>query len=92
VEIVWDILSWILWIYLLLIFARIIIGWLPVSWPRGLRRMVVLIYDLTEPTLSPLRRVLPIIPISGGVGLDLSPMVVILLIFFLQWLIRSFSG
>lgn len=91
-EIVWDILSWILWIYLLLIFARIIIGWLPVSWPRGLRRMVVLIYDLTEPALSPLRRVLPIIPISGGVGLDLSPMVVILMIFFLQWLIRSFSG
>lgn len=91
-EVIWDILSWILWIYLFLIFARIIIGWLPVSWPKGLRRIVVLIYDVTEPVLSPLRRILPIIPVSGGVGIDLSPIVVVMIIFFLQWLIGRISG
>ena len=91
-EIIWDILSWILWVYLFLIFARIIIGWLPVSWPKGLRKIVVLIYDVTEPVLSPLRRILPIIPVSEGAGIDLSPIVVVIVIFFLQWLIRSISG
>ncbi|MDY6794253.1 MAG: YggT family protein [Actinomycetota bacterium] len=84
-----DILYWILLAYLILVFARVIIGWLPVRWPRGVRSIVVLIYDLTEPVLSPLRRIIPMIPISGGVGLDLSPLVVIVIILFLQWLVTS---
>lgn len=84
-----KILEWILWIYLMLIFARVVIGWLPIRWPRGMRRLVVLVYDVTEPVLSPLRRVLPILPLSGGMGLDLSPMVVILGILILQWIVRS---
>lgn len=86
-KLVGDILYWILLAYLILVFARVIIGWLPVRWPRGVRSIVVLIYDLTEPVLSPLRRIIPMIPISGGVGLDLSPLVVIVIILFLQWLV-----
>lgn len=88
-KLVSDILYWILLAYLILVFARVIIGWLPVRWPRGVRSIVVLIYDLTEPVLSPLRRIIPMIPISGGVGLDLSPLVVIVIILFLQWLVTS---
>jgi len=88
-RIVGDILWWILLAYLVAVFARIIIGWLPVKWPGVLRTVVVFIYDITEPLLSPLRKVIPIVPLSGGVGLDLSPTVLIIAIVFLQWLVRE---
>jgi YggT family protein len=38
-----------------------------------------LLYQLTEPVLRPIRRVLPTMS-----GLDLSPVVLILIIFFIQ--------
>ncbi len=91
-EAVGDILWWILLAYLLAVFARVIIGWLPVRWPRGIRSAVVFIYDITEPVLSPLRRLIPAIPVGEGVALDLSPTVLILLIVFLQWLVRKVFG
>jgi YggT family protein len=92
VRVVGDILWWILLVYLWIIIARLIIGWLPFKWPRPLRPLVVLIYDITEPVLSPLRRWIPVVPLSEGVGLDLSPMVVIVIIIFMQWLVnRIFS-
>lgn len=86
-RVVGDILQWILLIYLLIIIARVIIGWLPVSWPRPIRPLVVLIYDITEPILSPLRRWIPVIPLSSGMGLDLSPMVLIVVLWFLYYLV-----
>ena len=91
-EIVGDILWWILLAYLIAVICRIIIGWLPVKWPSPLRPVVVFIYDITEPLLSPLRRVIPIVPLSGGVGLDLSPTVLIIAIVFLQWLVGKVFG
>ena len=87
-----DILWWIALVYIWIVVARIVIGWLPIRWPKPLRPLVVLVYDLTEPILSPLRRWMPVIPISSGVGLDLSPMMVIVAVLFLQWLIRRLFG
>ncbi len=91
-RLVGDILWWVLLAYLWIIIARIIIGWLPIRWPKGVRPLVVLVYDVTEPVLSPLRRWIPMIPISSGVGLDLSPMIVVVVIVFLQWLVRRIFG
>ena len=91
-EVVGDILWWILLAYLIVVFARIIITWIPVRWPRSVRPLVVLIYDITEPLLSPLRRLIPIVPLGEGAGLDLSPTVLILAIIFLQWLVRKIFG
>jgi YggT family protein len=87
-----DVLWWILFVYLFLVVARVFIEWLPVRWPRAVRPVVLFIHDVTEPALSPLRRVLPIVPLGGGAGLDLSPLVVIVVIFFLQWLVRVVFG
>jgi YggT family protein len=87
-----DILWWVLLAYLWIIIARIIIGWLPIRWPKGVRPLVVFVYDITEPVMSPLRRWIPMIPISSGVGLDLSPMIVVVVIVFLQWLVRRIFG
>jgi len=56
----------------LAIFARIILSWMPMD--RG-NRLVRIIYEITEPILGPIRRVLPALG-----GLDLSPMIALILI------------
>ncbi len=91
-EVIGDILYWILLVYLVMIIARVFIGWLPIKWPKPLRPVVVLIYDLTEPVLSFFRRFIPVIPLGSGAALDPSPMAVIIIIFFLQWLVRRLFG
>jgi len=62
-------------LFSLLILARILMSWVQVD--RG-NAVVKLIFDLTEPILAPIRRVLP----QAGM-FDFSPMVAILLMEFL---------
>jgi YggT family protein len=66
-------------LYSLMILGAVIISWLPVD-----RRNVLAgaLYRLTEPALAPIRRVLP--PMGG---LDLSPMVLLILLRFLRRLL-----
>jgi YggT family protein len=60
----------------LLIIARIVVSWLPVSpWNPFVR----ILRSIVDPVLRPFRRLLP----SLG-GIDLSPLVAILLIFFVS--------
>lgn len=64
-------------IYLIAIFARIILSWFPVSPGSALAQVFSLLYTITEPVLGPIRRVIP--PIGmGGMGMDLSPIIVII--------------
>jgi len=56
----------------LAIFARILLSWMPVD--KG-NRLVRIVYEITEPMLGPIRRVVPTLG-----GLDLSPMIAIILI------------
>jgi YggT family protein len=61
--------------YLIIMFARIIMSWFPISPGSGLASVYSFLYTLTEPVLAPIRRVIP--PLGmGGMGLDLSPLVV----------------
>ena len=63
-------------IYLILIFARIILSWFPVSPGGALAQIFSFLYTVTEPVLGGIRRVIP--PIGmGGMGFDLSPIIVI---------------
>jgi YggT family protein len=66
-------------LYSLMVLGAVIISWLPVD-----RRnvLVVTLYRLTEPALMPIRRVLP--PMGG---LDLSPMVLLIVLRFLRRLL-----
>ncbi|MDT8437650.1 MAG: YggT family protein [Wenzhouxiangellaceae bacterium] len=65
--------------YMVLIIAEVILSWVG----GGVRHPIIpLIYQLTQPVLTPIRRVLP----SLG-GLDLSPLVAIIGIQFLMILI-----
>jgi YggT family protein len=76
-----------LYLYLLVLFARLILSWVQVfsrEWrPRG--PMLVLaegVYTLTDPPLRALRKVLPPLRI-GGVALDLGFFVLVLVIYVL---------
>ena len=61
------------------IFIRVLLSWFgvrPYSWP------VIILYDLTSPVLDPLKRIVP----KFG-GLDLSPMLAMLILFFIPTII-----
>ena len=61
--------------YLIVMFARIILSWFPIEPGSGLAQIYGFLYSITEPVLGPIRRVIP--PMGmGGMGLDLSPLIV----------------
>jgi YggT family protein len=63
-------------LYFFLLFARIILSWFPISPGGAMASIFEFLYSVTEPVLGPIRRVMP--PLSlGGMGLDLSPIIVI---------------
>jgi YggT family protein len=70
-------LELILWAYFWIIIARAVLSWVS---PDPFNPLVRFLYRVTEPVLRPIRRRLP----TFQMGLDLSPMVVILAIYFLQ--------
>ena len=62
--------------YLIVVFARIILSWFPISPNSGMATVYGFLYSITEPVLGPIRRVIP--PLGmGGMGFDLSPLIVI---------------
>jgi len=85
-----DLIIVVLDLYTYVIIAAVIVSWLVgfgvINTYNQIARVVVrVLHALTEPVFGPIRRVLP----SMG-GLDLSPLVALLLIFFIQrWLIRG---
>lgn len=71
-----DIFCYIGWAYLIAIVGRIVLSWFPITPDSPFASIFSFLYAVTEPVLGPLRRVLP--PVGmGGMGLDLSPLIVI---------------
>ena len=79
-----DYVSAIFIVYIILIFARILISFLPrVPYNRPLRAVLDFVTETTDPYLHFFRRFMP--PIGGGgFALDLSPMIGIIVLFILQ--------
>jgi YggT family protein len=72
-----DLLCAVLTAYFLVLVARIIFSWIPVSSESPIATIQGIVVALTEPVLGPLRRVIP--PIGGGgMAFDLSPLIVFL--------------
>jgi YggT family protein len=81
------ILEWYKWV----VIAAVIVSWLAafnVINPHNnfVRVALRILYALTEPVFRPIRKVIPSVS-----GLDLSPIVVFLLIWFLQYTIQYVS-
>ncbi|WP_432559201.1 YggT family protein [Granulicoccus sp. GXG6511] len=77
-----------LWLYLAILFARMILSWVPMfspNWqPRGAMLVVAEgIYTLTDPPLRFLRKFIPAVRV-GNVMLDLGFMVLWLLVLVLR--------
>jgi YggT family protein len=64
-------------LYIWVILGRAIISWVN---PDPYNPIVVFLYRVTEPVLSRIRRLIPI----RGLGIDVSPIIVIMIIYFLQ--------
>jgi YggT family protein len=63
-------------LYLIIIFIRVVLSWIPIDpWSRW-SRAVTLVDRVTDPVLVPIRRMLPPFRIGGG-ALDLSPLIVV---------------
>ena len=78
-----SVLDLVLWAYMWVLVARAVISWVN---PDPYNPIVQALYKLTEPVLYPVRRLMG----GYGLGIDLSPMIVILIIYFLQmFLIRT---
>ena len=68
--------------YIWIIIARAIISWVS---PDPYNPVVRFLSRVTEPVLRPVRYRLPTL----AMGLDLSPMVVILVLYFIDWFLVS---
>lgn len=74
-----GIICLILNLYLLALFARIILSWFPMSGEGPMASIYRFLFGVTEPVLGPLRAVLPPVRL-GGFALDLSPIIVIIVV------------
>jgi YggT family protein len=73
-------------IYMWIIIARALISWVN---PDPYNKIVIMLYRVTEPVLRPVRRLMP----WRNAGIDLSPIIVMLVILFLQYfLVESIIG
>ena len=64
------------------IFARVILSWFPTG--SGSNPLVAIVYQITEPVLAPLRRVVPRLGVF-----DLTPMIAIVVLGIIQWMVDT---
>jgi YggT family protein len=74
-------------VYLILIFIRILLSWIPrMPYNRYLAAAVNFVHEVTDPYLNIFRRFIP--PIGGGgFALDLSPILGIIVLFIVSGLV-----
>jgi len=93
-----DFLAYVIWLYILVIFAMAILSWLVAfnvvnMHNNFVRSLVEILYRVTEPALRPIRQYLP----NLG-GIDISPVILFLILLFIRnvvllgWLRSAFSG
>jgi YggT family protein len=66
-----DLLCALINVYYIVLFGRIIMSWFPVQPGTGMASIASILYQLTEPVMGPVRRLIP----SVGM-IDISPIVV----------------
>ncbi len=66
-------------VYMLVIFLRIVLEWIPVSYDHPVGRTRSVLRTVTEPVLAPVRALVPPVRM-GNAALDLSPIIVLVLL------------
>ncbi|MHB1585008.1 MAG: YggT family protein [Acidimicrobiales bacterium] len=72
-----NLIAYVVEAYVVVLIARALLSWFPARPGTALASIVRTLDAVTEPVLRPVRRVLPPLR-AGGMGIDLSIMVVIL--------------
>lgn len=72
-----EVLNWVLVAYMWVVVIRALISWVN---PDPYNPIVQILNRLTEPVLRPIRRLVP----PHSLGIDLSPMIAVLVIIFLR--------
>lgn len=95
-QVVFQAVYVLLWIFLVLLFVRLVIDWVQFfarSWePRGVLLVALEgVYTATDPPLRALRRVIPPLRL-GGFALDLSFLLLILIIYILQAVVLGLAS
>jgi YggT family protein len=78
-------------VYLICIIAYIITSWIPLPYNVTLNRIQRFLYDVVDPYLRLFRRFIPQLRM-GGMGLDLSPIVAIIVLTIVYRLIVAGLG
>ena len=68
------------------ILIRVILSWVPLGRDNPI---VKIVYALSEPLLYPIRELLKKSPLGGGMMLDFSPIILVLLLQVIQNILRS---
>lgn len=79
-----DYVSALFLVYIILILIRVLLSWIPrMPYNPTLRSVLDFITETTDPYLNLFRRIIP--PIGGGgFGLDLSPMIGLIVLFIVR--------
>jgi YggT family protein len=94
VRLIADFASFLIGLFLLLLFVRVVFDWVQVfarDWrPRGIALVVAeAVYTVTDPPLRALRRVIP--PLSlGAIRLDMAFLVLVVICVILQSILARF--
>jgi len=71
-------------VYIILILIRVLMSWIPrMPYNPALRAVLDFVSQTTDPYLNLFRRILPTVG-GGGFGLDLSPMIGIIVLYILR--------
>jgi len=73
-----QVINIVLTIYMWIIIFRALISWVN---PDPYNQIVIILHRITEPVLGPVRRRIPM----RDIGIDLSPVIVLLVIIFLKY-------
>ncbi len=72
-------IHWIIEAFVIVLVVRVILSYIPDNGSGGIAPIRQFTESVTEPVLAPVRRLLP--PTNfGGMGLDLSPMIVMIVL------------
>jgi YggT family protein len=82
-------LSWVLRLYVFILFARALVSWFPITPGTPMETVVRVLERLTEPVLRPIRRLVPPVRMGGG-ALDLSIIIAIFGLYLIGGLVISY--
>jgi YggT family protein len=74
-------------VYLICILAYIITSWIPLPYNVWLNRVQRFLYDVVDPYLRLFRRFIPQLSV-GGLGLDLSPIIAIVVLYAIEIVVQ----